>query len=171
MCHACRVRPWGRRRSNVWSLLRGSSRLLAVGPLVGQHPTASSQVPPPLRDCCFGCVCVCVQYSFASVVSSRASFGRNLCFPFCLWRFLVTRCHKFSLQSRVATKRISNFVLFLSQYLKIYFGHGSLGSKKVTEVNIDRAHLIMGTPGWEGTLGRMEHTQGVCSTWQDYLFW
>lgn len=131
----------------------------------------SKLTSPPSSEGLLLWVCVCVQYSFASVVSSRASFGRNLCFPFCLQRFLVTRCHKFSLQSRVATKRILNFLLFLSQYLKIYFGHGSLGSKKVTEVNIDRAHLIMGTPGWEGTLGRMEHTQGVCSTWQDYLFW
>lgn len=49
-------------------------------------------------------------------------------------------------------KCISNFALFLFEYLEIYFDRGSLGNKNVPEVNGDGAHLIA------GTLGRMEPT-------------
>ena len=65
----------------------GSSTLVAVDPLVvaASHSKLKAFHASLFEDHCFGCVCtyMCV-YLFSSVVSSRASFGHSLCFPFCL---------------------------------------------------------------------------------------
>ena len=116
---------------------------------------------PLLRGLGFGCLCArgCV-----CTFVCQCCLIRGFLWPQFMFSFLFTAFLSNSLPQVLCTellpKRILNFVLFLFWYLKIYCGHGSLGNRNVTEVNVDSAHMTVIIAGVGGHLGRTEPKRG-----------
>ncbi|KAF6086165.1 hypothetical protein HJG60_008371 [Phyllostomus discolor] len=123
---------------------------LLSAPPPRQHPTADP-VPhaPSSEDYCFGCAClrICLP------VLSHQGLPLATTYVFLLFVVFLSNPLPQVLSAQLLSKGILNFALYFFSSIVRFILAVEVEERKVTEENVDGAHLITGTPEVGGHIG------------------
>lgn len=130
-----------------------------------QHPTQTGLSCPSSEDYCFGCAClrVCLP------VLSHQGLPLATTYVFLLFVVFLSNPLPQVLSAQLLSKGISNFALYFFSSILRFILAVEVEETKVTEENVDGAHLITGTPEVGGHVGgaRSPPKEAVGSSWQN----